>query len=52
MAKKQKPTYRYFVYKNGEKVNVEDLTPEERDYVGKWAYETMAKALGYAPVKN
>lgn len=52
MAKKQKPTYRYFVYKNGEKVNVDDLTPEEREYASKWAYQTLVKALGYVPVEN
>lgn len=52
MAKKQKPTYRYFVYKNGEKVNVDDLTPEEKEYASKWAYQTLVMALGYAPVES
>lgn len=50
MAKKKKPTYRFFVYKNGERVNVETLTPEEQEYTKQWVLENLARGLGYAPV--
>ena len=48
----KKPTFRYFVYKNGEKVNVDTLSQEERTYAGIWAYQTIVKNLGYEPLKT
>ena len=48
----KKPTFRYFVYKNGEKVNVDTLSQEEKIYAGTWAYQTMVKNLGYEPLKT
>ena len=48
----KKPTFRFFVHKDGQKVNIENLSPEEREQVGIWAYQTMVKALGYRPVKE
>lgn len=53
MGKKtDKPTYRFFIHKNGEKVNIKDLSEEEQKEVGTWAYQTMVRALGYTPVDN
>ena len=52
MAQKKEPTFRYFVHKNGQQVNIDELTPEEKSYVGTWAYKELVKGLGYVPVKN
>ena len=46
----KKPSFRYFVYKNGERVNVNTLTQEEKILAGKWAYQTLVKTLGYEPL--
>ena len=52
MAKK-KPTYRFFIKdKDGNPVNIDTLTEEERKEVGVWAYQTFLKGLGYEPVKE
>lgn len=52
MAKK-KPTYRFFIKdKDGNPVNIDTLTEEERKEVGVWAYQTLLKGLGYEPVKE
>lgn len=49
MAKK--PTYRFFVQdKEGNPVNIDTLSEEERKEVGVWAYKTLLKGLGYEPV--
>ncbi len=52
MAKKE-PTFRYFVKdKDGNPVNIDTLTEQERYEVGVWAYQTLLKGLGYQPVKE
>ena len=48
----KKPTFNYYLRKNGKMVNLKDLSKEEQDQVGIWAYQTMVKALGYRPVKE
>lgn len=48
----KKPTFRYFVFKDGKKTNVDDLIPEEKEMAGKWAYQTLVKNLGYEPLKR
>ena len=48
----KKPTYNFVLQKNGEKVNLRDLSREEQEKVGVWAYQTLIKGLGYAPVKS
>ncbi len=48
----KKPTFRFFVHKDGEQVNIDTLTPEERERVGIWAYQTLVKSLGYAPMEQ
>ena len=45
----KKATYNYYVKKNGKEVNVKDLSAEEQDFVAKWAYTTLVKALGGKP---
>jgi len=45
------PLIRFSTYKNGEKVNLKDLSQEEQHQVGIWAYQTLVKNLGYVPVK-
>lgn len=52
MAKNSKqPTFNFYLQKNGERVNLRDLPEEEQHQVGVWAYQTLIKNLGYAPVK-
>lgn len=49
--KKKETTYRFFIHdKEGNLVNIDTLTPEERKEVGIWAYQTMLRELGYVPV--
>ncbi|MGN1156049.1 MAG: hypothetical protein ACI4TK_07720 [Agathobacter sp.] len=48
----KKPTFNFFLRKNGELVNLRDLSEEEQHQVGVWAYQTMVKSLGYTPVKD
>lgn len=51
MAKNSKqPTFNFTLKKNGEKVNLKDLSEEEQYKVGIWAYQTLVKNLGYAPI--
>lgn len=52
MGKIKEPTFRFFVHKDGQEVNIDNLTSEERDYVGSWAYKELVKGLGYLPVKE
>lgn len=49
---KKQPTYNFYLHKNGERVNLKDLSEEEQHQVGVWAYQTIVRALGYAPVKE
>lgn len=50
---KQEPTYRFFIKnQQGESINIDTLTEEERREVGVWAYRNLLKGLGYAPVKE
>lgn len=52
MAKKQ-PTYRFFIQdEEGNSVNIDTLTEEERKEVGVWAYQNLLKGLGYEPVNH
>lgn len=52
MAKKE-PTFRFFIKdKEGNPVNIDTLTPEEREEVGRWAYRNLLEGLGYAPVQE
>ncbi len=52
MAKK-KPTYNFFVQdRDGNAININTLSEEERKEVGVWAYQTLLKGLGYEPVKK
>lgn len=52
MAKKE-PTFRFFIKdKEGNPINIDTLTKEERKEVGVWAYQTLLKGLGYEPVKE
>ena len=46
----KKPTYRYFIQKDGKQMNVDELTPEQREIAGRWAYQTLVRALGFVPV--
>ena len=47
----KKPTFRYFVKdEEGNPVNIDTLTEEERIEIGKWAYRNLLKGLGYEPV--
>lgn len=48
----KKPTFNFFLRKNGELVNLKELSDEEQHQVGVWAYQTMIKSLGYTPVEN
>ena len=48
----KKPTYNFVLQKNGEKVNLKDLPKEEQEQVGIWAYQTLVKNLGYAPINT
>ena len=51
MAKKI--TYKFFIKdKEGNPVNLDTLTEEERKEVGVWAYQTLVRGLGYAPVQQ
>lgn len=51
MAKKKEPTFRFFVKdKEGNPVNIDTLSEEERKEVGRWAYRKLLEGLGYAPV--
>lgn len=51
MAKKI--TYKFFIKdKEGNPVNIDTLTEEERREVGVWAYQTLVRGLGYAPVQQ
>lgn len=53
MAKSlKKPKYRFFIHKEGKEVELNDLTEEERQRVGIWAYQTLVRGLGYAPVNE
>lgn len=45
-------TYRFLIQKVGKQVNVDDLTREEREELGIWAYQTIVKALGYTSANN
>ena len=47
----KKPTYNFVLRKNGIEVNLKDLSQEEQHQVGIWAYQTLVKNLGYAPVE-
>ena len=50
---KQKPTYRFFIKnQQGESINIDTLTEEERREVGVWAYQSMVRALGYRPAQE
>lgn len=52
MAKKE-PTFHFFIKdKEGNPVDIDTLPEEERKEVGIWAYQTLLKGLGYAPVKE
>lgn len=52
MAKK-KPTYNFFIQdRDGNSININTLSEEERKEVGVWAYQTLLKGLGYEPVKE
>lgn len=47
----KQPTFRFFIQdKEGNAVNIDTLSEKEREEVGLWAYRTMLKNLGYAPV--
>uniref|UniRef100_UPI004057C9C6 hypothetical protein n=1 Tax=Agathobacter sp. TaxID=2021311 RepID=UPI004057C9C6 len=48
----KKATYNYYVKKNGKEVNVKDLSPEEQEFVAKWAYATLIKGFGGKPVRR
>lgn len=49
----KKATYRYFINdKEGNPVNIDTLTLEERKEVGQWAYRTMLETLGYRAVED
>ena len=49
--KRKEPTYRFFIKdKEGNPVNIDTLTEEERHEVGVWAYQTLLRGLGYVPV--
>ena len=52
MARKpKKATYRYFIRdKEGNRIDIDTLSEEERREVGVWAYQTMLRAMGYVPV--
>lgn len=51
MAKNiKKPTYNFFVFKNGEKVNLKELSEEEQHQVGVMAYQRLVRSLGYVPL--
>ena len=53
MAKNTKqPKFNFFVFKNGEKVNLKELSEEEQYKVGVMAYQTLVKNLGYTPVNT
>ena len=54
MARKpKKATYRYFIKdKEGNRINIDTLSEEERREVGVWAYQTMLRAMGYVPVEE
>lgn len=45
-------TYHFCVQKNGKQVRIDELTQEEREKAGVWAYQTMVKALGYTQKKE
>lgn len=50
---KKEPTFRFFIKdKEGNPVNIDTLTEQERHEVGVWAYQNLLKGLGYRPVKN
>lgn len=50
---KKEPTFRFFIKdKEGNPVNIDTLTEEERKEVGVWAYQNLLKGLGYEPVKG
>ncbi|MBD5556400.1 MAG: hypothetical protein HDQ95_13950 [Roseburia sp.] len=52
MANKQ-PTFRYFIKdKDGNSVNIDTLSEEERREVGVWAYRKLLEGLGYEPAKQ
>ncbi len=52
MAKK-KAIYRYFVQdKEGNPVNIDTLTEEERKKIGEWAYRKLLEGLGYERVEK
>lgn len=51
--KKKEATYRFFIRdKEGNPVNIDTLTEEERREVGVWAYRKLVEGLGYEPVKK
>lgn len=52
MGSSKKPTFRFFVHKEGQKVNIDNLTPDEREFVGTWAYKELVKGLGYTPINE
>lgn len=53
MRKLKEATYRFFIKdQEGNPVNIDTLTEEERKEVGIWAYQKMVRALGYEPVKK
>ena len=47
----KKVTYNFVLQKDGKQVNLKDLSQEEQHQVGIWAYQTLVKNLGYAPIK-
>ena len=50
---KKKMKYRYFIKdKEGNPINVDTLSEEERKEIGRWAYRELLKGLGYAPVEG
>lgn len=50
---KKKPTFRFFIKdQEGNSVNIDTLTEEERKEVGEWAYRKLLEGLGYAPVET
>lgn len=49
----KQPTYKYFVKdKDGNSIDVDTLTEEERKDIGVRMYQTMLKAMGYEPVQK
>lgn len=52
MAKKEF-TYNFYIKdKEGNSININTLSEDERKEVGIWAYQTLLKGLGYEPVKE